>query len=154
LSGKYCWLLVYSPLLNLWFFGNPIWSGSIPDGWNRMGARWWGVILYGWPPMCIPRLVLFPLFELRITFTFMYENLVCYNVTSWSLYVMLNLYSSHTFVWALRISVILLAWPGKGNRIVLYYCLMATWTGLGDNTELFWAILSYLAPDWWYAPEY
>jgi hypothetical protein len=27
LSGK-------SALLNLWFSGNPIWSGSIPDGWE------------------------------------------------------------------------------------------------------------------------
>jgi hypothetical protein len=24
----------YSALLNLWFSGNPIWSGSIPDGWE------------------------------------------------------------------------------------------------------------------------
>jgi hypothetical protein len=24
----------YSDLLNLWFSGNPIWSGSIPDGWE------------------------------------------------------------------------------------------------------------------------
>jgi hypothetical protein len=23
---------------------------------------------------------------------------------------------------------------------------MATWTGLGDNTELFWAVLSHRAP--------
>jgi hypothetical protein len=28
--------------------------------------------------------------------------------------------------------------PGMtGDKILLYYCLMDTWTGLGDNTELF-----------------
>jgi hypothetical protein len=31
---------------------------------------------------------------------------------------------------------------GGSDLIILYYCLMAMWTGLGDNTELFWAILS------------
>jgi hypothetical protein len=40
--------------------------------------------------------------------------------------------------------VIYRALPGGSDRIVLYYCLMATWTGLGDNTELFWAVLSQL----------
>jgi hypothetical protein len=38
--------------------------------------------------------------------------------------------------------VIYRALPGGSDRIVLYYRLMATWTGLGDNTELFWAVLS------------
>jgi hypothetical protein len=61
------------------------------------------------------------------------------------------LYSGPAFVWAWRISAILLyviyrALPGGSDRIVLYYCLMATWTGLGDNTELFWAVLSHLFP--------
>jgi hypothetical protein len=37
---------------------------------------------------------------------------------------------------------------GKGDKILIYYCLMATWTGLGDNTELFWAVLS----QWRYHP--
>jgi hypothetical protein len=37
------------------------------------------------------------------------------------------------------------ALPGGSNLIILYYCLMATWTGLGDNTELFWAVLSHQA---------
>jgi hypothetical protein len=32
--------------------------------------------------------------------------------------------------------------PGRSDLIILYYCLMAKWTGLGDNTELFWAVLS------------
>jgi hypothetical protein len=41
--------------------------------------------------------------------------------------------------------VIYLALPGGSDRIVLYYCLMATWTGLGDNTKLFWAVLSHCA---------
>jgi hypothetical protein len=39
--------------------------------------------------------------------------------------------------------VIYRALPGGSDRIVLYYCLMAMWTGLGDNTELFWAVLSH-----------
>jgi hypothetical protein len=39
--------------------------------------------------------------------------------------------------------VIYRALPGGSDGIVLYYCLMATWTGLGDNTELFWAVLSH-----------
>jgi hypothetical protein len=30
----------------------------------------------------------------------------------------------------------------RSDLIILYYCLMATWTGLGNNTELFWAVLS------------
>jgi hypothetical protein len=34
---------------------------------------------------------------------------------------------------------------GGSDLIILYYCLMATWTGLGDNTELFWVVLSQLA---------
>jgi hypothetical protein len=34
LSGKSCWVLVYSALLLLLFSGNPIWPGSIPDGWE------------------------------------------------------------------------------------------------------------------------
>jgi hypothetical protein len=38
--------------------------------------------------------------------------------------------------------VIYRALPGGSDLIVLYYCLMAMWTGLGDNTELFWAVLS------------
>jgi hypothetical protein len=38
--------------------------------------------------------------------------------------------------------VIYRALPGGSDRIVLYYCLIATWTGLGDNMELFWAVLS------------
>jgi hypothetical protein len=64
---------------------------------------------------------------------------------------MLNLYSGRAFVWALRISAILLyviyqAGPDRGDKIVLYYCLMATWAGLGDYTELFWAVLSQLVP--------
>jgi hypothetical protein len=62
------------------------------------------------------------------------------------------LYSGPAFVWAWRISVILLyviyrALPDGSDLIILYYCLMATWTGLGDNTELFWAVLSHLASD-------
>jgi hypothetical protein len=39
LSGQSCWVLVYSTLLNLWFSGNPIWPGSIPDGWGLSGSR-------------------------------------------------------------------------------------------------------------------
>jgi hypothetical protein len=39
--------------------------------------------------------------------------------------------------------VIYRALPGGSDIIVLYYCLMATWTGLGDNTKLFWAVLSH-----------
>jgi hypothetical protein len=35
-----------------------------------------------------------------------------------------------------------------GDKILLYYCLMDTWTGLGDNTELFWAVLSQLPWAW------
>jgi hypothetical protein len=35
------------------------------------------------------------------------------------------------------------AWPDRGDKILLYYCLMVTWTGLGDNTKLFWAVLSH-----------
>jgi hypothetical protein len=42
--------------------------------------------------------------------------------------------------------VIYRALPGGSDRIVLYFCLMATWTGLGDNTELFWAVLSHNGP--------
>jgi hypothetical protein len=38
--------------------------------------------------------------------------------------------------------VIYRALPGGSDLIILYYCLMATWTSLGDNTELFWAVLS------------
>jgi hypothetical protein len=33
--------------------------------------------------------------------------------------------------------------------MILYYCLMATWIGLGDNTELFWAVLSQLHYTTW-----
>jgi hypothetical protein len=44
--------------------------------------------------------------------------------------------------------VIYRALPGGSDRIVLYYCLMATWTGLGDNTELFWAVLSQQPGCW------
>jgi hypothetical protein len=40
--------------------------------------------------------------------------------------------------------VIYRALPGGSDLIILYYCLMAKWTGLGDNTELFWAVLSQL----------
>jgi hypothetical protein len=36
--------------------------------------------------------------------------------------------------------------PGESDLIILYYCLMATWTGLGDNTKLFWAVLSQRIP--------
>jgi hypothetical protein len=39
--------------------------------------------------------------------------------------------------------VIYRALPGGNDLIILYYCLMAKWTGLGDNTELFWAVLSH-----------
>jgi hypothetical protein len=42
--------------------------------------------------------------------------------------------------------VIYRALPGGIDRIILYYYLMATWTGLGDNTELFWAVLSHYGP--------
>jgi hypothetical protein len=41
--------------------------------------------------------------------------------------------------------VIYRALPGGSDLIILYYCLMATWTGLGDNTELFWVVLSHSA---------
>jgi hypothetical protein len=34
LSGKSCWVLVYSALFLLLFSRNPIWPGSIPDGWE------------------------------------------------------------------------------------------------------------------------
>jgi hypothetical protein len=34
LSGKSCWVLVYSALLLLLLSGNPIWPGSIQDGWE------------------------------------------------------------------------------------------------------------------------
>jgi hypothetical protein len=34
LSSKSCCVLVYSALLNLWFLGNLIWPGSIPEGWE------------------------------------------------------------------------------------------------------------------------
>jgi hypothetical protein len=39
--------------------------------------------------------------------------------------------------------VIYRALPSGSDLIILYYCLMAKWTGLGDNTELFWAVLSH-----------
>jgi hypothetical protein len=42
--------------------------------------------------------------------------------------------------------VIYRALPGRSDLIILYYCLMAKWTGLGDNTELFWAVLSQHEP--------
>jgi hypothetical protein len=75
------------------------------------------------------------------------KNLVCNNVELVNLLCNVMLYSGPAFVWALRISAILLyviywALPGGSDRIVIYYCLMAMWTGLGDNTELFWAVLS------------
>jgi hypothetical protein len=34
LSGKSCGVLVYSTWFLLLFSGNPIWPGSIPDGWE------------------------------------------------------------------------------------------------------------------------
>jgi hypothetical protein len=34
LSGKSCWVLVYSSLLLLLFSCNPIWPGPIPNGWE------------------------------------------------------------------------------------------------------------------------
>jgi hypothetical protein len=40
--------------------------------------------------------------------------------------------------------VIYRALPGGSDLIIIYYCLMAMWTGLGNNTELFWAVLSHL----------
>jgi hypothetical protein len=43
--------------------------------------------------------------------------------------------------------VIYRALPGGNDLIILYYCLMAMWTGLGDNTELFWAVLSHQRPE-------
>jgi hypothetical protein len=75
------------------------------------------------------------------------KNLVCNNAEFVKLLCNVMVYSGPAFVWALRISAILLyviyrALPSGSGRIVLYYCLMATWTGLGDNTELFWAVLS------------
>jgi hypothetical protein len=79
----------------------------------------------------------------------MYEkNLVYNNVEFVKLLCNVMMYSGPAFVWALRISAILLyviyrGLPGGSDRIVLYYCLMATWTGLGDNTKLFWAVLSH-----------
>jgi hypothetical protein len=39
------------------------------------------------------------------------------------------------------------ALPSGSDLLILYYFLMATWTGLGDNTEFFWAILSQLVPE-------
>jgi hypothetical protein len=59
------------------------------------------------------------------------------------------LYSGPAFVWAYRISAILLyviyrALPGGSDLIIFYYCLMAMWTGLGDNMELFLAVLSHM----------
>jgi hypothetical protein len=53
-------------------------------------------------------LVLFLLFKLRITLLLCTKNLVCNNVIMWTLFVILNLYSGPAFVWALRISTILL----------------------------------------------
>jgi hypothetical protein len=38
--------------------------------------------------------------------------------------------------------VIYRALPGGSDLIILYYYLMAKWTGLGDNTKLFWVVLS------------
>jgi hypothetical protein len=64
LSGKSCWVLVYSALLNLWFSGNPIWPDSIPDGWELE----WENDVDEWYSMdglpCVSSLVLFPLFKL------------------------------------------------------------------------------------------
>jgi hypothetical protein len=80
------------------------------------------------------------------------KNLVCNNAEFLKLFCNVMMYYGPSFVWALRISAILLyviywALPGGSDRIVPYYCLMATWTGLGDNTELFWAVLSQLVPE-------
>jgi hypothetical protein len=58
------------------------------------------------------------------------------------------MYWSHLRVGLAHISILLQviyrALPGRSDKIVPYYCLMATWTGLGDNTELFWVVLSHL----------
>jgi hypothetical protein len=56
-------------------------------------------------------------------------------------------------VWALLhiidpvLQVIHQALPARYDIILLYYCLMAKWTGLGNNTELFWSGLSQLASE-------
>ena len=76
LSGKSCWVLVYSALLLLLFLGNPIWPGSIPDGWEleweNDDEEW-----YAWMASCVYHafsLVYFPLFKLWTIFTFMYSK--------------------------------------------------------------------------------
>jgi hypothetical protein len=48
---------------------------------------------------------------------------------------------------SILLQVIYRALPGKSDKILLYYFLMAMWIGLGDNTELFWAVLSQVGTD-------
>jgi hypothetical protein len=33
----------------------------------------------------------------------------------------------------------------NNDKIFPYYCLMTKWSGLGDNTELSWAVLSQVS---------
>jgi hypothetical protein len=80
------------------------------------------------------------------------KNLVCNNVELVNLLCNVMLYSGPAFRVGLAHIPILLyviyrVLPSGSDRIILYYCLMATWTGLGDNTELFWAVLSQLVPE-------
>jgi hypothetical protein len=43
--------------------------------------------------------------------------------------------------------------PATLNEILLYYCLMTKWCGLGDSTELSQVGLSQLVSEHPYAPE-
>jgi hypothetical protein len=47
---------------------------------------------------------------------------------------------------SILLQVIHRALPGGSDKIILYYCLMVTWTGLDDNTELFCVVLSQDPP--------
>jgi hypothetical protein len=84
LSGKSCWVLVYSALLLLLFPGNPIWPDSIPDGWEleweQVDDEWYS--MDGLP--CVSSASFyFHFLNSESPFTFMYENLVCNNLNLW-----------------------------------------------------------------------
>ena len=99
-SGKSCWVLVYSALLNLWFSGNDIWPGQIPDGWELQWENddneWRIMNGLSW---CVATTSLFSAVLNSELYVYA-RTLVCNNLNlCWICKV--NLYPGPAFVWVL-----------------------------------------------------
>jgi hypothetical protein len=132
------------------------WPGSVPPGWEyewEDDSAYWH---HRWPRvmLLVPFSILFPLcFKLWTTYLYVKHSVCIINLwrmlcnNLWLLYLWTRLRVS--LMYNCR-SCDVSDLPGltrQRRQLLFYYFLMAKRSGLGNNMELIWAVLSQLASE-------